>query len=246
MSIGIYKIENKINGKIYIGQSVNIERRFNEHCRRDEQQIDQAIQKYGVNNFTFSILEECEIEQLNQREDYYISKYNSIVPNGYNLGYCHSTCLGENNGASKLTDQDVVYMRNIYASRLYTSARQIWLDKFSHLISYDAFRMAFTGQKWSHIMPEVFTEENYQYYITKRCWMYNQQGENNKMSVLTDDIVMQMRQMYVEHDRKYIFSQFPMFTERVITSVISGQNWKHLPIYKKREKKWIFPQEGVK
>ena len=66
--IGIYKFTNKINRKVYIGQTSNITRRFYEHLRRTDQQIDQAIQKYGVNNFLFEILEECEIEKLNERK----------------------------------------------------------------------------------------------------------------------------------------------------------------------------------
>lgn len=44
---GIYKITNLINGKIYIGQSINIERRFLEHCRKNESLIDKEIQKNG-------------------------------------------------------------------------------------------------------------------------------------------------------------------------------------------------------
>lgn len=85
MSIGIYKIENLTDGKIYIGQSVHIEIRWMEHCRGNKTLIDKIISKEGKNNFTFSILEECSIEDLNEKEQYYIKKYNSLVPNGYNV-----------------------------------------------------------------------------------------------------------------------------------------------------------------
>ena len=54
--IGIYKITNKINGKKYVGQSNNINRRFSEHCLRSEIPIDIAIQKYGKENFVFEVL----------------------------------------------------------------------------------------------------------------------------------------------------------------------------------------------
>lgn len=69
--IGIYKITNKINGKFYIGQSNDIERRFNEHCTKWKQSripLDLAIHKYGKENFLFEVLEECDLEELNQKE----------------------------------------------------------------------------------------------------------------------------------------------------------------------------------
>lgn len=83
--IGIYKITNKINNKIYIGQSVHIHRRFLEHCRNNKTAIDAAIAEYGKENFLFEIIEECSKEELNQKEQYWIQYYNSVVPYGYNV-----------------------------------------------------------------------------------------------------------------------------------------------------------------
>lgn len=84
--IGIYKITNNLNNKCYIGQSVHIERRFSEHCFPSKKsQISLAIQKYGKENFSFEIIEECSIEELNKREQFWIKHYNSLSPNGYNI-----------------------------------------------------------------------------------------------------------------------------------------------------------------
>ena len=84
--IGVYKIENLINGKIYIGQSIHIERRWKEHCIPSSKSlIGKAIKKYGKENFSFQVLNECAQENLDELEEYYISKYNSITPNGYNI-----------------------------------------------------------------------------------------------------------------------------------------------------------------
>lgn len=86
MSCGIYKIENQINGKIYIGQSVNIEERFKRHkSLKDNLVVHKALQKYGVDNFSFSIVELCEIVELDEKEKYWIHYYNSLIPKGYNM-----------------------------------------------------------------------------------------------------------------------------------------------------------------
>ena len=87
MSIGIYKIENLINHKIYIGQSIHIEKRWQEHCQNStDSLISKAIHKYGKNNFSFQIIEEVEdILLLNNLETKYIEYFNSLVPNGYNI-----------------------------------------------------------------------------------------------------------------------------------------------------------------
>lgn len=86
MSCGIYKIENMINGKMYIGQSINIERRWARHrYATDDFAIHRAIRKYGIENFSFSILEECSEKNLDDKEIYWITKYNSLIPNGYNM-----------------------------------------------------------------------------------------------------------------------------------------------------------------
>lgn len=105
--IGIYKITNLLNQKVYIGQSIDIEQRWKKHClTKDTCAIHKAIQKYGKENFSFEILEECREEELNDKEIYYINKYNSYI-NGYNM-----TLGGE--GAShpvKLSDKEVLQIK---------------------------------------------------------------------------------------------------------------------------------------
>ena len=85
--IGIYKITNLINNKSYVGQSIHIERRWQEHCQSSSNcLIGKAIQKYGKQNFSFQIIEEVEdISLLNDLEAKYIKYFNSLAPNGYNI-----------------------------------------------------------------------------------------------------------------------------------------------------------------
>lgn len=89
----VYKFTNMINGKSYIGKSKRIKRRFQEHVKGSvwritgkKSYISKAIGKYGIENFSFEILEECNSpEEMNEKEYKFIIKYNTVCPNGYNL-----------------------------------------------------------------------------------------------------------------------------------------------------------------
>lgn len=70
---GIYQITNTTNNKKYIGQSVNITDRWREHRKRanySTEYLYQAMRKYGISNFVFEVLEECLVEELNDKERY--------------------------------------------------------------------------------------------------------------------------------------------------------------------------------
>lgn len=83
----IYKITNLINNKSYIGITIrNIDYRWREHCKPSRKKVSiltNAIIKYGKNNFELEILEK-DIDDKN-KENYYITLYNTLSPNGYNL-----------------------------------------------------------------------------------------------------------------------------------------------------------------
>lgn len=88
----IYMIKNKVNGKCYIGQTIQkkVENRWSQHTYRPHGVLKLAFQKYGLDNFEFSII--CEIpegdgwrERLDSREIFEIIERNTITPWGYNL-----------------------------------------------------------------------------------------------------------------------------------------------------------------
>lgn len=82
--IGIYKITYLKDGRSYIGQSINIEHRLREHQRCEgASHIHSAIKKYGLENFSFQVLEECSAEELDDKEIKWVSIYNSFK-NGFN------------------------------------------------------------------------------------------------------------------------------------------------------------------
>jgi group I intron endonuclease len=84
---GIYCITNKLSGLSYVGQSVDITMRWKHHTtpRKTSGGIKGAIMKHGVENFTFSVLEECKREELNEREAWWIAHLGTLSPSGYNL-----------------------------------------------------------------------------------------------------------------------------------------------------------------
>lgn len=103
--IGIYKITNKINEKVYIGQSMDIERRFAQHRKLIEEGNRgwyKEAKKTGIENFTFEVIQECPVEELNDMEDYYIKKYQAIE-----FGYNSLNAGAEIGVRSFINDKDI-------------------------------------------------------------------------------------------------------------------------------------------
>lgn len=83
----IYKIENSINRKIYIGLTTkDLSRRISEHVAENKSYIQKALNKYGIQSFVISVIDHAETrEVLCEKEKYWIAFYDCKVPNGYNL-----------------------------------------------------------------------------------------------------------------------------------------------------------------
>ena len=90
MNSGIYQIRNKVNGKVYIGQAQDIDARWRQHRNElnrgvhHNKYLQNAWEKYGSELFEWSVIEQCSIDQLNQREIYWIEK-TGAYGEGYNL-----------------------------------------------------------------------------------------------------------------------------------------------------------------
>jgi hypothetical protein len=110
----IYLITNHINGKKYVGQTVNpIYHRWSKHIEeayggnKSNSLLHRAIIKYGASNFGINILEECADTELNEKEKNYIKQYNTYYT--YNKGY-NMTWGGE--GITKYGDDEILYLWN--------------------------------------------------------------------------------------------------------------------------------------
>lgn len=130
----IYKVTNKINGKIYIGQTIQtVKERWYRHCSKSGiskaelgTHFKRAILKYGKENFSLETIEACDSSQLDEREKFYISYYDSYK-NGYN-----STIGGQDGSKPFKTskeDEDQIISLYEYGFSLREIGREFCLDK---------------------------------------------------------------------------------------------------------------------
>lgn len=234
--IGIYKITNLINNKIYIGQSINIEKRWEEH-RRSVNYINnhtynyplyRAIRRYGLNNFTFEIIEECNINELTEKEQYWINYYNSIVPNGYNQEQAIDSKKGENCNWAILNKEKI----NQIIDLLKNSNLLINQIAKQFNVSSSCIEDINKGKNW--------VQDNLEYPIRKKAKSLAHSGEYSNNTVLTNALVMEIRQRYVNESLNNIYKDYKnLIGFSGLKKICYGVTWKNLPVYKKREQKWI-------
>lgn len=167
--IGIYKYENLLNGNCYIGQSTNIEKRKQQHLydaknleTRQGTGVDYAIAKYGIENFSFEIVEECSTEELDDREIYWIKYYNSYN-NGYNKSIGGKSLRKEEHPRAILTEQQVWEIREAYGKK--ELRRHEVFEKYLDLgITERGLKKIWDGETWSDVHMDVYTKENKQWH----------------------------------------------------------------------------------
>jgi hypothetical protein len=132
--VEIYKIKNKINNKVYVGQTVShrkndqnyypngMECRFKQHIKEAYPKtitkyhcnsLNNAIRKYGVENFDLELICNCKVEESDKIETEEIIKNNSIVPNGYNITPSYkSLVLPSKVFRNKISKGNIIYHEN--------------------------------------------------------------------------------------------------------------------------------------
>ena len=143
-----------------------------------------------------------------------------------------SNVIGNNNPKAKLTEKDVIRIRQAYAK--HERQKDVYKE-FENKISFGYFQNLWQGKSWSHIMPEVFTKENKQYYIYQ-----NSQGGDGASAQFTNEEVIQLRHRYVNETAKQIYEDYKnRVSYQTFQAILWGRSYSTLPIYKKKEKKWI-------
>lgn len=234
--IGIYKITEIADPtQFYVGKSNDIQRRFSEHKLKTYKQsripFDDYIKEKGINSFLYEVLKECSLEQLNEKERFWINKLNAKNSwNKFDGGL--TNVVGSNNPNAKLTEEEVREIRKAYNN--HQKQKEVY-EKYKDKLTFQSFQNLWQGKSWGHIMPEVFTEENKQYYKTEQS-----KGENSVCAKLTDDEVNLIRQRYVKESAKTIYQDYAdKLSYQAFQQILWGRYYKHLPVYKKKEKIWI-------
>lgn len=183
MKKDIYKIENKINHKIYIGQSNNVKERWVSHCTPSAANyavISRAIQKYGKENFDFSVIE-SDVENYDERERYWIKYYDCIVPKGYNV------TNGGQNGYEGLTGEQ-------NPTNVYTQSQ---IDKVKCLLKN-------TNYSYTKICEEtgIKTPTTIGYINTGEQWQDNSEEyplrKPKDIDSMIDDIIIDLKNRLLE------------------------------------------------
>lgn len=128
MISGIYKILNSANLKSYVGSAIHIENRFKAHKKKlkyrkhPNKHLQAAYSKYGIENFSFIILEYCLTEQLLEREQHWINLLNSA---DRDFGYNKRTIPNSNLGLKIHTEEYKILLSKRMKGHTYNKGREV-------------------------------------------------------------------------------------------------------------------------
>lgn len=202
----IYKITNKINGKIYIGQSNDPERRWKEHCTKYtnyKSMIGEAIQKYGVNSFSFEIL--GWFEDYNEKEAEFIIQYDCLAPKGYNIATGEENppiMSGENNPSCKINEEIAKKIQNDLIE--FKLTKKEISEKYK--VTIDIVRHINEGDTWK--------DKNLIYPLRS----FDKEIKRDKIDAIIDAL------MNTTKTQKEIAEEFKM-ARTAITAINNGKNW---------------------
>lgn len=207
MTIGIYKIINDVNSRVYIGQSVSCETRWKSHLydagHRPSMVIDLAIRKYGQEHFKMEIVERCSISELDDKEKEWIEKEESYK-NGYNSTVGGKALRGEDHPRAILKEEDVVQIRMFYAEHV--PFRTVF-EKYKDLgISKRGLQKVWRNDTWKNVSQEVYTKENKDWHKRYSCGVKaNQNQEKRVLKVEISEILADYRngKTITEISKKY-------------------------------------------
>ena len=227
---GIYKFTNKQSGKVYVGQSVNIERRRQSHYwpshAEQKSPFDKILQAYP-DLFIFEIIEECSADLLDEREQYWIKYYNSYY-NGYNCTLGGKSARGETCSNATFTNEEVLEiiklleegdLSNTEIADLFNSTRE-------------RIRAINETKCWNHLHNYKSNIRNES--LAKKGIVLHGQGEQSSSFKLTEMEVKEIIQLLENSTipMSQIAKQYNV-SDTTIKNINYCQTWTYLHNYKK-------------
>ena len=218
MCSGIYMIKNMINGKVYIGQAVNIDKRWHDHInelngnRHNNKHLQRAWNKDGANNFIFNIVEECPKDELNDREIYYIAQYKA-----HNMKYGYNKTYGGE--GVKPTDEIKAKMSKNIKKALGKPAVRVKMSKSMK----EQYKNPVVRARHKKAMEDQAVHDKMSKSIKKA---YANPVIHDKISVLTKEEVLQIIELFVnKHYSMIKLGKMFNIGHGAIASIIDNQTF---------------------
>lgn len=247
MTSGIYCIKNINDGKMYIGQSVDVDKRWQTHkwLLKNNNHFNVHLQRaYNLDkdSFEFSVIEYCSAEELNEKEIYYI-RYFDTMENGYNL------CEGGESTTGRVCSDET--KKKISAKKAGRKCTKETIQKRTtslkeHFENDPKFKEEFIAKAkknlkggWNKGIPltderkafmrkvnlgKVISEDH----KNKLRELYK--GENSITAKLKEKDVIEMRLRFLKGEKRMnIANDYSFLHPNTVYDIVKGKRWKHLP-----------------
>lgn len=224
----VYKITYP-NNKVYIGYSKDLRRRMWEHNNMNKNKTfnDTAIVEFGKVKKVELLYLSDDIDDLEKHEAFWIEKYDSTnIENGYNVSSYGGACgkKGENSSKSKLTNDDVVLIRE---RKMSGEKKKNVYDDYSNKISLGGFEHIWWGTSYDYVLPEIIN--HFEKYTKSEKISLANTGIENGRAKLTEDDVLNIREMYDNKlTVKEINNMYSYISYSQINRICKRETWKHI------------------
>ena len=219
----IYIVTNRINGKIYVGQTIkSLKQRWSQHCKDTScVALYNAIKKYGSDEFDIKLLEECfSLDELNECEIKWINELNAIGSNGYNIreGGKGGGALSENT-----------------KNKIKEKALKRWETPEFKKKMKKAYSKRSNNQEWKNHLAESqrgHKSNPNQLKALQKSWFAASKpmnGESNGRAILTEDQVREIRYIYSTKkiSQSKLGEQFGV-SQITISAIVRRKLWAHV------------------
>lgn len=217
MKFYVYKITNKVNGKIYIGKTGDATRRWKKHLtvaksptQNNHRLIHKAIRKYGENNFSFEIIESVDLEsEALEKEMRWIAYYQSNTARyGKDAGY-NQTDGGEGTSGHKHSEESIKQMSE------------------SHIGMHAGAKNPMYGKPRTEEVKAAISKSR-----AEKFDLYSEinRGSNNPNAKLNEEKVALINQLIINGKTDTEIAKLFSVSRKLISGIRRGTHWKHIQL----------------